>query len=549
MKVPKLGLQGRIRVDVLNPVRGNRIGKFQNNLILDQGLNQLADTLICDLFLVAVKGIGDTGVTSDAVEAVDVSNSFSITNGSTTVSRVAGARDFTADDEGKLIRFQATGFETVITAFTDATHVEVFPEAPATETAQDIKLYAINQVGLDGEIGRTSEYSVEATENFTETVDNVRTFQRTFLFPSENVIVETPPFTNTYSQSGTTVTRVSGSRNFTIADVGKSIRFRTTGQLKTISAYTDATHVTVSNSQSISAQNIDLLEDDDLEEVPAGTNTYSRSVNTVTRVAGSRAFTADDVGKIIYFLTAGVESKITTYNSATSVDVEDAGTVATQNIALYGFRDYTEFGFSHLASTGDNLNVRIKTASPVRVNGSTPITPSDQLKVYYALDLTVEPSSEQTGDLGSVIVDPSNSMSVNKTGKYGLECFATSTVESNGETGVSLTGLGLEPSYAGYMGLAYDPTQIQILDNQSRTVGAAYTPLTAAAYVDGSFERTYSGVFGLNQAVYNAWRSLMIAEPETGWSIFTFVFNSPQNKDSSHSLAMTFKKSWGRVLP
>jgi hypothetical protein len=430
---PRFGLKGRVQVSVLSP-RGDRHYPAKPNLILDQGLNQIADTLICNIFSVAVKGIGIAGVTTDTTENVDNANSYTMNNGDNTITRVAGTRDFTSDDVGSLVRFDGTGFETRIQSINSVSSVEADPSPDHNETAQDIHLYFVQQVELEGEIGRTSDYSAGTGDNSTTTVDEVRTFKRTFIFPEENTLVETPEFTNFYSQTGTTVTRTAGGRNFVVGDIGKTIRYRNTELEVEIQSITDVDEVEVTPALTAGEQNIDILETILLKEIPSFTNTYSRAGTTVTRDAGTRDFTDADVGKVIYFTTAAVESKIVSKTSSTVVEVEDSGVISTQAIALYEYTEYSEIGFSHSDETSDNLNIRVKLASPVKVLGATALLPSEQLKVTYELDLTVAPSTEQTGTLNGVIIDSGNDMSANKNGKFAIESYATSIIGASGET-------------------------------------------------------------------------------------------------------------------
>jgi len=543
MKAFSIGLKGRVKASVVNDGQVVFETPWFRNLWLDQGLNQIASTPICDCFAVAVKGTG-TGATSEAPAGT---NTYTIANGTTTLTRAAGTRDFTADDVGRLIQL-ATGAEFTITAFTDATHVEVFPAAAATATAQAATaIYYVEQVALEEEVGRTSVYSATAGENKTVTVDEVRTFTRTFLFPVEDTLLETVPSTNTYSQATTTVTRVSGTRDFTVDDVGSTIHFLTSGLTAEITAFTDASHVTVGVSQTNAAQAITLTKDNSekVEEVD-GANTYARSGSTVTRSTGTRDFTADDVGKIIHFTDDDVEAIITVFTDAATVTVDASGTLAAQTITLYGFTDYSEVGFSHSEETDANINIRVVLGSPVRVRVATGLRSSDQLKLTYECDLTVSPTTAITTSLASIINDPGNLMSGNKNGKWTIESFATSTVLSNGDTSISFPDL--EPFFEGSAALSLDSAALAPLTNKVRSSGTASVSMTGDTYVPGTFYRTFQAFFGLNEAISNNWRSLMIFDPDSQAAIFTFLYDVVQKKDGDHTFNVTFKKSWNRDL-
>ncbi len=545
MKTPILGLKGRVKPSVINGGALVIEGSWTRNLWLDQGLDQIAETAICECFAVAVKGTGNDPTLEDLTGG---SETYSITNGASTITRTAGTRDFTTDDVGKLMRFSTTPFaEFTITAFTDATHVDVSPNADATVSNKKIRLYSVQQTGLEAEVGRTITYSAVSGENKTVKVGNVATHTRTFIFPTEDTLIENVPSTNTYSQTGTTVERESGTRDFTVDDVGSTILFQQSGIEVEITAFTDADTVTVNNSETNLDQPIVLTKaNSDKVETPAGTNTYSRAGAVVTRAAGTRDFTSGDVGKIIHFNTSNVEAKITVFTNATTVTVDTSGTLAAQNIRLYGFTDYSEVGFSHSEETDENLNVRVLLDTPVRVYVSTPLRASDQLKLTYECTVTVEPDTATVGSLTGIISDPGNLMSGNKSGKSAIESFAVSVVSTDGNTDLSFADL--EPFYEGFAALSLDTEALAPLTTNVRTNGVASVDMTADSYTQGSFLKTFQAIFGLNDAVGTAWRSLMIHDPESGSAIYTFLYDANQKKDGTHTFSVTFQKAWGRDL-
>jgi hypothetical protein len=540
MKNLTFGLSGRVKAAVIN--NGIVVSEtgWTRNLWLDQGLDRIADTPICQCFEVAAKGTGTTATS----ETPAGSNTYTIANGTSTLTRSAGARDFTVDDVGKLMRLQ-NDKEFTITALNSVSSVEVTPNADATSTDKTAVFYHVNQTGLTAEVGRTREYSVTAGENGTETSGQVRTFTRTFIFPTEDTLVEVVPDTNTYSQTGTAVTRVGGTRNFTTDDVGSTITFKDSGLTAVITVWGGATAVTVDVSQSNAAQAITLTKDNE-DKTETVTGTYSRSGTTVTRNTGARDFTSNDVGKYIHFLTDNVEAKITVFTNATTVTVDSSGTIAAQSVKLYGFTDYREIGFSHSDETDDNLNVRVLLGSAVRAYVATGLRASDQLKLTYECDLSVEPNTAVSLNLNTVISDPGNLMSGNKNGSYTIESFATSTVSEDGETDLSFPDL--EPYYAGFAALSQNTNALDPFGGTTRDLAVSFVSMEADDYVDGTFRRTYQGLFGLNDAVGTAWRSLMIYDPESNTAVFTFLFNAAQKKDGEHTFNIVFRKTWGRDL-
>lgn len=542
MNPPTLGLAGRVKASVL---RGDRIvsqSDWTRNLWLDAGLDRIADTPICDCFSVAAKGTGTTATKEDLTGGA---NTFSISNGTSTITRAAGARDFVTGDIGKVIKFSTTPFaEFYITAINSVSSFEVSPNASAAISTKKITIYSVQQTELDAEIGRSNTYGAGSGENGTATAGNVRTFTRTFIFPKEDDLIEVVDASNTYSQTTATVTRQTGARDFTADDVGATILFMESGLTALISAITSTT-ATVTPSQTNLAQSITITKPN-ADKTESVDGTYSRSGAVVTRVSGARDFTIDDEGKIIHFGTANTEAVITVFTNATTVTCDTSGTLAAQLITLYGFTDYSEIAFSNTLEKGDNINIRVVLDSAARVYVSTALQSSEQLKITYECSLTVEPNTSTPGDLAGVISDPGSLMSGNKNGDSAIESFATSTVGTDGETDVSFADL--EPFFPGSAALSLSSDALAPLSGKVRDTGTVAVDMDADAYEDGSFLRTYRAVFGLNDAISNNWRSLMIYDPEGRSAIFTFRYDVNQKKDGDHTFEVVFKKAWGRNL-
>lgn len=542
---PTFGLTGRIKLSVLNGGRITHETPWMPNLWMDQGLNRIAEVAICDAFAVAVKG---TGLPVTFEDQSASANTYSIASGDSTLTRTAGTRSFTTDDIGKLIRFTTTPFQEFhISGYTDATTVELSPPAAATITNKKINLYGVQLTAVTGEVGRSDTYGLAAADNSTATAANVRTFTRSFIFPSEDTRTEVVEQSNFFAQTGFTVNTdasTSATRLFDPSDVGSKITFLLSGLTATITAYVDTDHVTVDISQTNLAQNISLSKSSALRETVTGT--YSRSGTNVTRASGARDFVTGDVGKIINFRTDNVECKIVSYTSATVVVVDVSGTLSAQSIYLYGFTDYQSVGFSDSTGRAANINILVPLASSIRLYPSTELIQSDQLKVTYQCKLTVTPNTSTAGSLASIISDPGNLMSGNKNGNYAIESFATSTVKTSGDTDVSFPCL--EPYYGGSAGFSTSSDAIAPLSNKVRSADTSFTDLIPDDYNPGAFTNTYQAIFGLNDAVNPAWRTLMIYDPDSTSSIFAFVFTVSQKKDASHTFQIGFRKTWGRDL-
>lgn len=427
-----------------------------------------------------------------------------------------------------------------------------------------------------------------------------------FLFAAKGVSAgsfaptkETVPGSNSFTLSGSVLTRSAGTRDFTSDDIGKlarqadspnteciitsvigvtSVNVRAVGQTSLVnytakdiilysvqqvgfsgtqdgsrsSAYgpdTDDNKTTdVSNVRTLRRT---FIFDPEVESAEIVTGAYSRSGTTVTRDSGARDFIVEDEGKFIYFLTAGTLTKITAFTDAAHVTVADSGTIASQSIELYGFFSIGEVGFSNLPDDADNLNIRVRledgsgNSDPVPVDGSNPLTPGQQLKIVYELQITVTPNTSTAGT--AAITDSGNNMSADKTGHFCVEQMALSRVDTDGATNLDFASL--DPGIVnGFMALSPSSAAIVPLNGPDRSAGAAITTIAADAYVDDSFTRLYEGNFGLVDANATNWRSLGIYDVDSETFPFVFLFTSAQIKDSDHVLIVRWRKTWNRDL-
>lgn len=176
------GIANRFKAQVIerrpgHPDEGKVVREtdFAPNLILESGMNKIATTLICDLFLYCAIGSGTTPTQDD---------SGAITATSTGTAVTSGTAIFAAGDVGKLLRFD-TGEKSIITAFIDNTHVTV-ATAMEVSTPTLFTMYRINQTGLDTEVKRSNTYLTGAGNCGSTLAGSVNTHQRTFDFPIED---------------------------------------------------------------------------------------------------------------------------------------------------------------------------------------------------------------------------------------------------------------------------------------------------------------------------------------------------------------------------
>jgi hypothetical protein len=165
----------------------------------------------------------------------------------------------------------------------------------------------------------------------------------------------------TYSQSGTTVTRNTGTRSFISGDVGKVIRW-TSGEEAYITAFTNTTTVTVGTSQTVSAGAIDALyrvAQTGLTTEIARTATYPAFTDEEDSLASQATILNHTDGKITLKRTYDFPEEASSKN-------------------------YTEIGVSPIGTAGANLFSRMLLAGAVTVGIG------QLLRVVYELTIVVQ---------------------------------------------------------------------------------------------------------------------------------------------------------------
>lgn len=183
-------------------------GPWIRNLILDQGLNNLATVYYADLFKYCAVGTGVQVTQRTGGFDGTTTRTASMTSGDATIT--ANAASFDASDVGRRIRWTSgadSGFETTIASYTDSTHVEATDVAPETISSGTFKVFYVEQTGLTTESKRSNEYSTKPNDNSTTqatTTPFAKTLKRSFLFPAESAQI-------TYKEIGFSNLGVAGN--------------------------------------------------------------------------------------------------------------------------------------------------------------------------------------------------------------------------------------------------------------------------------------------------------------------------------------------------
>jgi hypothetical protein len=192
------GLSGRAKVAVLSGGHVVEERRWEENLILNQGLDKIATVLFNQLFANCALGDNNSPTTIDPQSNATVS--------AQTLTLAAPANyTFTNNDLDSGVHFD-TGEFFIIQSIVNATTVTLF--APGTiSAATHFMLLRVNQAGLGNELKRTNIYStVPSANEAIYSAGNVL-LQRTFLFPTETSTI-------TYKELGFSDLTVAGPNLF-----------------------------------------------------------------------------------------------------------------------------------------------------------------------------------------------------------------------------------------------------------------------------------------------------------------------------------------------
>lgn len=501
---PGIALKGRIKVALMES-DGSLVREYpwQSNLLLDRGLNAMAvdpenpttGVPMSELFSWGIKGTGVTPVKE--VVSTGANYTLTISGNLGTLTRTAGTRNFVTGDIGKLVRqVQTAPFtEGIIVAVGSVSVVTLRPVGDVhsfsglTYSAKNIVIYSVGETEVEGELGRTPVCSSTSGDNSTLDTDNIRLMQRTLIFDSELPQVE-----------------------------------------------------------SLAADTYNFIVD------PGNAN-HGR----VQRASGSRNFAASDIGKYIEFPDNGGQyGKIISQDgtSPTLIVYTDRPPIAPftggagTNAKIYGYVTYGQIGFSNSETAAPNILVTLD--SVVNVIGPNPETDGQRLKVTYQFQAAFTPAPQTgaypTQTTGFIAGATSANMATSQAGSYTIEAIGASRIDTDG--GSILSQLGLEPCSGGEMALSTTATALMAVGRgtQPDRTASPTVSLDPLDYVPDSFTRLYQGSFGINDGVGSSWRVVGVYDSGTSEFLFTYLFNTNQQKLSTNALTLRFSKSWNRDL-
>lgn len=170
----KAAHQLRYRFGYIRDGKRHLVTPWQSNLILDSGLNKMGTTRVADCWQFCLFGnqVGPTPVRR---------NSGAVTFTVTGTACVAAGGFFTAQDVGRLIKFNGVGGEYYITAFTDSTHVTLSAIPNPAVIAETATVWYVNQTSLESLYAATNTYGATGGDNGQSVTGNTVTAQRTFV--------------------------------------------------------------------------------------------------------------------------------------------------------------------------------------------------------------------------------------------------------------------------------------------------------------------------------------------------------------------------------
>lgn len=339
--------------------------------------------------------------------------------------------------------------------------------------------------------------------------------------------------TPTYRSSGSiTVSKTSSTITasglfFTVADIGRTLQFSSSGTEVVITGYTSVSQVTCDTSGSESSQACMIY------------NTTQTSLTNLTKVSST------------YYQGDGIQNGVDTSTEVASVRI-------LKRFRTFQFAvetspiTYTEAGWSWGNPSTTNLFGRI-----VFAEGGENLS----LLVGERLLLYVELNTYMDTSVVTIPSVPLSGATVSGTSKLlyrdTIEAGFWSRVASDGtslNTSISTSGVcsAIEP-YCGLDVCAFGISNSNVANPTDNTTSITDPTVgdrietTAVTYVPGSYEKNYIVYFTtLSAFTWYDIRSLVVVDV---WvPTFRIVFNTGISKTVTNVAELIMKKSWGRIL-
>lgn len=538
-----LGLGNRYKVQVIDKERVIHERDWAPNLILDQGMNNFATVIGCDLFTYCAVGTGNTPTFDDSVAVT------ATTSGTTCT---ASAPFFSAGDVGKLLRFD-TGEKAKITAFTSTT-VVTLASTLSVGAATLFTLHRVEQTGLASELMRTNTYLTTAGACFGSRTGSTITSQRTYNFSAFSIAATASSTTDLITctnhglvandalilNGGTAPAPLVLGTTYYARDIaGNDFKVSSTPGGAAIDLTTNGSGFSVQVPRNFAEVGFSNLS-------PASTNLNMRALfsgGAVTVLAGQQI-------RIIYQFQCTISPttpRAKTYSISGWPSLEQTVTPDSSTDIFT------------LTSHGFTANMALSFTGTTAPTGITFAT------TYYARDITTHTFKVSATPGGAAIDFTTNGSNVkvktNTEGDEQTEIVALSTVDTNGnrtsfET-FDANVLGNEPGASVKIYVSTDGTLRGFPVASPGSVPGVFDFCTIDgtldAYTGGTFTRTKRATFATSEIVAADLRSMGITQAQFAPQRakdggLRCVFDQKQDKNNISTLLLVFRWTWDRVF-
>jgi hypothetical protein len=196
MKTQFTGLANKFKAQVIerrpgHPDEGKVVYEtdFAPNLILMNGMDRIATTKLCDLFLYCAIGT-DSTPTSRSSGGIYLNFIWDFTGPGSGITLTAASSFFTSGDIGSLIYFDSThhGIINAVASGTQASIATPVGYDPGYDivSSTNVLIHKVTQAGLVAEVRRSNNYLTGSGNCGYSRVGDTYTHQRTYDFPVES---------------------------------------------------------------------------------------------------------------------------------------------------------------------------------------------------------------------------------------------------------------------------------------------------------------------------------------------------------------------------
>ncbi|PXA04830.1 hypothetical protein DDZ13_06605 [Coraliomargarita sinensis] len=313
----------------------------------------------------------------------------------------------------------------------------------------------------------------------------------------------------------------------------------------------DSGSVTVSISSETATASANFFEAGDvgrLLKLDSGQEVYitAYTSETVVSVAGATDDTASEF-TVWYVNESGHQNEVNrtstlSTDTGDNASTWDGTTIEHKRTFIFGVegsaRTYREIGWSHTGAAGNNLLGRA-----LIPGGGDSISAGQQYKVTVRLQVTLSPVSQTAvASVGSGGWD---------TAGTTILCGLNGAFRGFSSGGIFAVGDGseiFEPHQVKsiYLSTSDDALPSAPSENQITISGSPFG-MTPDTYVAGSREKIYRITLATTQA-NNTWKEVGIGQGNPLKRRWALRFDTPQTKDSDHTLELVFRQTWGRSL-